>query len=146
MDLIKSIQAYAKTIPADFKEKKGSCDLSFTVAERKGFLSKQKLTYQAKFRIDEQEKTVHFAEILKRLLLVWTPVRVIKLQATAPAKAVSKIRSLNSSLSSLERNTTINLILKQCALRSKIWLKKPGLIFNIKLHLKGCETNSPDSR
>jgi hypothetical protein len=65
MDLIKSIQAYAKTIPADFKEKKGSCDLSFTVAERKGFLSKQKLTYQAKFRIDEQEKTVHFAEMLK---------------------------------------------------------------------------------
>ena len=65
MDLLQSIQAYAKSIPADFKEKKGSCDLSFTVAERKAFLSKQKLTYQAKFRIDDQEKTVHFAEILK---------------------------------------------------------------------------------
>jgi hypothetical protein len=65
MELIKSIQEYAQGIPADFKEKKGSCDLSFTVAERKGFLSKQKLTYQAKFRIDDQEKTVHFAEMLK---------------------------------------------------------------------------------
>lgn len=65
MDLLQSIQAYAKTIPADFKEKKGSCDLSFTVAERKAFLSKQKLTYQAKFRVDDKEKTVHFAEILK---------------------------------------------------------------------------------
>ena len=65
MDLLQSIQAYAKIIPADFKEKKGSCDLSFTVAERKAFLSKQKLTYQAKFRIDDQEKTIHFAEILK---------------------------------------------------------------------------------
>jgi len=65
VDLLQLIQAYAKSIPADFKEKKGSCDLSFTVAERKAFLSKQKLTYQAKFRIDDQEKTVRFAEILK---------------------------------------------------------------------------------
>lgn len=65
MDLLQSLQSYAKSIPADFKEKKGSCDLSFKVAERKAFLSKQKLTYQAKFRIDDQEKTVHFAEMLK---------------------------------------------------------------------------------
>ena len=65
MDLLQSIQAYAKSIPADFKEKKGSCDLSFTVAERKAFLSKQKLTYQAKFRIDDQERIVRFSEILK---------------------------------------------------------------------------------
>jgi len=65
MDLLQSIQSYAKSIPADFKEKKGSCDLSFIVAERKAFLSKQKLTYQAKFRIDDQGRTVHFAEILK---------------------------------------------------------------------------------
>ncbi len=65
MDLLQSIQSYAKSIPAEFKEKKGSCDISFTVAERKAFLSKQKLTYQAKFRIDEKEKIIHFAEILK---------------------------------------------------------------------------------
>lgn len=65
MDLLQSIQAYAKSIPAEFKEKKGSCDLTLTVAERKALLSKQKLTYQAKFRIDEQEKTIHFAEMLK---------------------------------------------------------------------------------
>ena len=65
MDLLKEIQAYAKSIPADFKEKKGSCDLSFTVAERKALLSKQKLTYQAKFRIDDTEKIIHFAEMLK---------------------------------------------------------------------------------
>jgi hypothetical protein len=65
MDLLKSISDYAQSIPADFKERKGSCDLSFTIAERKAFLSKQKLTYQAKFRIDDQEKVVHFAEMLK---------------------------------------------------------------------------------
>ena len=65
MDLIQTIQAYAQNIPADFKEKNGSCDLSFTVAERKTFLSKQKLTYQARFRIDEGEKLVKFTEMLK---------------------------------------------------------------------------------
>jgi len=65
MDLLKEIQAYAKSIPAEFREKKGSCDLSFTVAERKALLSKQKLTYQAKFRIDDTGKTIQFAEMLK---------------------------------------------------------------------------------
>lgn len=65
MGLIQAIQAYAQNIPADFKEKNGSCDLSFTVAERKTFLSKQKLTYQARFRIDEGEKLVKFTEMLK---------------------------------------------------------------------------------
>ncbi len=65
MDLLNEIQAYVKSIPAEFREKKGSCDLSFTVAERKALLSKQKLTYQAKFRIDDKEKIIHFAEMLK---------------------------------------------------------------------------------
>ena len=65
MGLIQTIQEYAHNIPADFKEKKGSCNLSFTVAERKIFISKQKLTYQAKFRIDEGEKLVKFTEMLK---------------------------------------------------------------------------------
>jgi hypothetical protein len=65
MDLNQSIQAYAKSISADLKEKKGFYDLSVTVAERKTFMSKQKLTYQAKFRIDEGEKLVKFTEMLK---------------------------------------------------------------------------------
>ena len=65
MDLVKTIQDYAKSIPADFKEKKGLCELSFTVAERKAFISKQKLTYQAKFRVTEKEETVAFTEMLK---------------------------------------------------------------------------------
>ena len=69
MDLLQSIQAYAKSIPADFKEKKGSCDLSFTVAERKAFLSKQKLTYQAKFRIDDPGKNGPFCRDPERSLL-----------------------------------------------------------------------------
>lgn len=65
MDLNQAIQTYAKNISANLKEKKGSYDLSVTVAERKTFISKQKLTYQAKFRIDEDEKVVKFTEMLK---------------------------------------------------------------------------------
>lgn len=65
MDLNQAIQVYAKDISADLKEKKGSYDLSVTVAERKTFMSKQKLTYQAKFRIDDGEKLVKFTEMLK---------------------------------------------------------------------------------
>jgi len=59
------IKVYAGNIPADFKEKKGLCELNVVVAERKAFLSKEKLTYQAKFRVDDKEKTVKFTEMLK---------------------------------------------------------------------------------
>ena len=65
MSLIEQIKQYAATIPANLKEKKGSGEINFVVAERKAFLSKQKLTYQAKFRLDEKEKTLLFAEMLK---------------------------------------------------------------------------------
>jgi hypothetical protein len=65
MDLIKTIEAYAKSIPADFKEKKGAGQITFTVAERKAFLSSQKLSYEAKFRVDEKEKVLRFTEMLR---------------------------------------------------------------------------------
>ena len=59
------LKTYAKSIPADLKEKKGVYTLEFTVAERKVFLSKKKLTYSAKFRIDDSKKEVRFTEMLK---------------------------------------------------------------------------------
>ena len=65
MGINEAIQAYAKEISANLKEKKGSYDLTMTVAERKTFISKQKLTYQAKFRVDDKEKSVKFTELLK---------------------------------------------------------------------------------
>jgi hypothetical protein len=37
---------------------------SVTIAERKAFLSKKKLTYSAKMRIDDDAKTVRFSEML----------------------------------------------------------------------------------
>ncbi len=65
MDLIKKIGDYAHDIPADFKEKKGAGQITFTVAERKALLSKQKLTYEAKFKVDEKGKILRFTEVLK---------------------------------------------------------------------------------
>ena len=63
--LIDEIKRIAKEIPADLKEKKRVFSLEFTVAERKVMLSKKKLTYAAKFRIDDDQKELHFTEMLK---------------------------------------------------------------------------------
>ena len=65
MSLVKEIKAFAENISADFMEKKGLCELTFVVAERKAFLSKEKLTYTAKFRVDDGSKLVKFTEMLK---------------------------------------------------------------------------------
>jgi hypothetical protein len=61
MSLLEEIKTFAAGIPADFKEKKGLCELNFVVA----FLSKEKLTYTAKFRVDDTGKLVKFTEMLK---------------------------------------------------------------------------------
>ena len=65
MNLLQAIQTYAESLPAKVEEKKGIYCLTFTVAERKTFLSKQKLIYEAKFRIDEKEKVIKFTEMLR---------------------------------------------------------------------------------
>ncbi len=47
-----------------WSEKKGLWDFSAVIAECKTFLSKKKLTYSLKIRIDEGVKTVKFSEML----------------------------------------------------------------------------------
>jgi len=42
-------------------------DVRFVIAERKAFLSKQKLEYQAKYKIDDANKVVEFTEMLKEV-------------------------------------------------------------------------------
>lgn len=59
-----ALQTYAQSIGAELKEKHGLWELTKVVAERKAFLSKKKLTYHAKFRIDENAKKVVFSEYL----------------------------------------------------------------------------------
>ena len=46
------------------KEKKGVVTLSRLAAEKKGFLSKRKVTYQALYKIDQEQKELHFTEFL----------------------------------------------------------------------------------
>lgn len=63
--LVDEIKRFVEQIPATLKEKRGVHSVKFTVAERKVFLSKKKLTYSAKFRVDEDKKELRFTEMLK---------------------------------------------------------------------------------
>jgi len=63
--LIDTIKTFVEAIPSTMKEKRGVHSLEFTVAERKAFLSKKKLTYSAKFRVDEDNMELRFTEMLK---------------------------------------------------------------------------------
>lgn len=62
---VDEIAKFAEGIPATLKEKKRLYSIEFTVAERKAFLSKKKLTYSARFRIDNDKKELRFTELLK---------------------------------------------------------------------------------
>ncbi len=65
MTLIDGIREMAASIGAELKEKKGTYTLTLVVAERKAFLSKKKLEYIAKFRIDDSARELTFMELLK---------------------------------------------------------------------------------
>ena len=65
MTILEEIINYASTIGAEMKEKKGIHELSFIIAERKAFLTKKKLQFIAKFRIDEEAKEIKLTEMLK---------------------------------------------------------------------------------
>lgn len=58
------IITFAHDFGADLQEKKGLWELTKQIAERKVFLSKKKLNYTAKFRIDNEAKTIVFSEYL----------------------------------------------------------------------------------
>ncbi len=62
---IDAIEAFVEGIPATLKEKRGVHFVEFVVAERKAFLARKKLTYSARFRIDEDMKELRFTEMLK---------------------------------------------------------------------------------
>ena len=63
--LVNEIKKFVEGIPATLKEKRGVHSVEFVVAERKAFLSKKRLTYRAKFRVDEDKKELRFTEMLK---------------------------------------------------------------------------------
>ncbi len=65
MTLAAEVKTFAASIPAELKERSGTGEITFVVAERKAFLTKQKLEYRAKYRIDDVNKVVKFTEMLK---------------------------------------------------------------------------------
>ena len=65
MSVQEQIQKLAQEFSGELKEKRGLYELSIPIAERKTFLSKQKLIYIARFRIDEAEKRLRFTEMLQ---------------------------------------------------------------------------------
>ena len=62
---VDEIEKFVERIPATLKEKRGVYSVEFTVVERRVFLSKKKLTYSARFRVDEDKKELRFTEMLK---------------------------------------------------------------------------------
>jgi hypothetical protein len=65
MDLLREIELVFAAVQAVLKENKGLFTAEQTVAERKTLLSRKKLVYVAKFRIDETRREVRFTEMLK---------------------------------------------------------------------------------
>lgn len=65
MSLKEDLMEVSKGFPAEFKQQKdGSLILQFVIAERKAFLSKKKLTYKNKVRINDEKKEIIFFEML----------------------------------------------------------------------------------
>ena len=63
--IVDAIKEFVEGLRATLKEKRGVYSVQVVVAERKAFLSKKKLTYSAKFRVDEDKKELRFTEMLK---------------------------------------------------------------------------------
>ena len=62
-NIIDEIKKTLENYGGKWNEKEGILDFSATIAERKSFLSKMKLIYTAKMRIDDGVKVVKFSEM-----------------------------------------------------------------------------------
>lgn len=65
MAIIDEIKKVCEEFGGTVKGDKDVCSIEVLLAERKVFLSRKKLTYSAKVKINEAEKTVDFSELLK---------------------------------------------------------------------------------
>lgn len=65
MVILDEIKKIAEEIGGSVKEEKGIYVIDAVIAERKAFLSKKKLSYIAKMRVNDEEKLIKFTEMLK---------------------------------------------------------------------------------
>lgn len=63
--ILRKVQEALGELPGNFERKKEVFCLDVVIAERKAFLSKQKLSYTARFRVDEAAREVSFNEKLE---------------------------------------------------------------------------------
>ncbi|MCX6054373.1 MAG: hypothetical protein NTZ74_05555 [Chloroflexi bacterium] len=64
INILDEIKKSLENRSGKWTEKKGVWDYSTTIAERKALLSKKKLTYSLRIRIDDNTKVVRFSEML----------------------------------------------------------------------------------
>jgi len=62
--LVGEIKAALSGYTGEWKDKKGLWTFSSMIAERKAFLSKKKLTYLLRFRVDDATRVIRFSEML----------------------------------------------------------------------------------
>lgn len=62
--MIELIKQSLENYSGNWKEKNGIWEFNSVIAERKAFLSKKKLTYQLKMRVDSVNKIINFSEML----------------------------------------------------------------------------------
>jgi hypothetical protein len=62
--LIKEIKKIAEEKGAAFQEKKDACHFEIMIAERKAFLTSQKLVYKVSCKIDSAKKELKYSELL----------------------------------------------------------------------------------
>jgi hypothetical protein len=58
------ISAALEPYGGEWRERKGVWEFSAVIAERKAFLSRKKLTYSARMRVDDGARTIAFSEML----------------------------------------------------------------------------------
>lgn len=63
--MLDDISSIAKENQLEIKQKNNEVKLHKVIAERKAFLSKKKLEYSANLKIDDDNKALHFTEMLK---------------------------------------------------------------------------------
>ena len=63
--MIDDIKEFVTELPVTLKEKRGVYYITLVVSERRVFLSKKKLTYSARFRVDDDNKELHFTEMIR---------------------------------------------------------------------------------
>lgn len=65
MNFLEEIEKFTQSIPANLEKQDGIYVISFVIAERKAFLTRKKLEYIARFKINEEDKEISFTEMLK---------------------------------------------------------------------------------